>query len=980
MKKLLFKISVLPLFALWCNTVSAQQTHTGEHTKDKNYTVLAQDSTWKSNKDSGVVNLALTQLYRTLYINGVNSRSNNIVVDRSTLIDPFGYTPAMWSIVDQAGVTSGPPIPMGAVKHLSLLGNPFDVQFGNFTGSNIILETRKGSNTVSGSVYGLGRFGAIAGNDRIGAQGKMPSQFHNYTAGISLGFPILKDKVYFYTSEEFVNERVPVQQVAGSNPVKDVLSLDDAQKIRNFTMQKYGWDPGTFDQYNASVKSGKFFNRIDWLINAKNELSIRNATTISKGTNFQRDQQFFRFGSFAYEQKNTISQTTLELKSILNPSVTNSFTAGYTYFSQLRNPLSNPSLPQIQIGGRTPGTAIFLGTDRDAAIFKQKTNIYEINDKLTYRIAKHEFGFGVYATMHHVASAYVNSWNGRLEYLSIEDYTNGIPYQVRGNYNYIDNSRDYILSHPDAKFNMGQAALYASDKIQLSNKLEMTFGLRADYTHLFDRPSTSDRVKNAYTDPYFNNTFNYTPLSRIDNHFLRYFQLSPRIGFVWDANGNQRLVLRGGVGLFSGRLPLAWLANAYTNNGDRYGNFDQKYSSGTFVSDPVIPGQNGISDFIAKNKVDIHDKSAGRSEVNVVDNNFKLPKAVKLNLQLDYTTTDQYFFSIQAQYSKAIREVVFKNINFVDNPTYFGNDKDHQQPIFSNAVDPRLNNVFEMSTINKGYQYSLTGLTSHNFASGFNYLVAYTYGKNKNIADYPGNSMENVWQSNPLSNPNNPEIGYSNLDIRHRIFGNIGYQKQWDARWKSNFGLQVRSQSGVPFTYGFLINGIQGTEQTVSLAYIPNKEEAIRFFQDVTQNGATIISASQQAAQFNSYIDGNKYLQSRRGKYTERNGARTPWSTQVDFHFAQEFHFSKTNKEQYVSVVIDIFNLTNLLNKDWGKVYYAPGAFNGTASVGLLPGLVPSAQNPGNYPVYKFNNPTTPYTIDYLRSRVQGQIGVQYNF
>ena len=154
--------------------------------------------------------------------------------------------------------------------------------------------------------------------------------------------------------------------------------------------------------------------------------------------------------------------------------------------------------------------------------------------------------------------------------------------------------------------------------------------------------------------------------------------------------------------------------------------------------------------------------------------------------------------------------------------------------------------------------------------------------------------------------------------------------------------------------------------------------EKINFFQDYTNGNGQVITAASQANAFDNYINSNKYLSSRRGDFTERNTGRTPWNNQADFHFAQEYHFSKSGK-QYLTFSADIINLTNLLNKNWGISYFSPNTFNSTASIGLTPAF-PARQNPGNYPVYQFQDPGKSYSVDYFNSRYQVQLGARYTF
>lgn len=303
------------------------------------------------------------------------------------------------------------------------------------------------------------------------------------------------------------------------------------------------------------------------------------------------------------------------------------------------------------------------------------------------------------------------------------------------------------------------------------------------------------------------------------------------------------------------------------------------------------------------------------------------------------------------------------------------------QPVYaSGSVNPQFANAYEMSNTTQGYRYSVTATVNRKFRNGVAFSVAYTYGMARDISNGVRNSMESNWQLNQALNPNDPGLAYSNFDIRHRIISNISYRHSFHEGWLTTVALFFSTQSGSPFTYGFVNYSAQNTPQQVSLAYIPFTSEAVNFFQGYTDVSGNFVTAAQQAAAFNNFIDRDSYLRTRRGTYTERNMGRTPWNTQLDMHIAQDFGLSfKGRKAAHVlTLSLDILNLTNLLNKSWGWIYFSPNTYNSTASVGLAP-YVPARSSQG-YPLYTFTDPGKPYAVDYWSSRWQMQAGVRYSF
>ena len=913
---------------------------------------------------------------------GTNFRYNNVTVDGAVNNDAIGFSPSLGGQTGTSGMagssTRTNPISIDAIQDMQVYLAPYDVKIGNFTGGSVNAVTRSGTNKIEGSVYGYGRNAMLTGKDRVGGLGKMDHDFYDYQSGFRIGFPIIKDKLFFFSNEEITRRQDPTQLYVGIVETAHILSEDDVKSIATAVGSRYGdvFDAGTAGKYTNWSKSTKFFNRIDWNINDQHQLAIRNNTIFSSASHMDRDQQDFRFSSMAFKQTNNQSSTVAELKSRFSNNLSGNAVLGFTLVNDRRDPLSDPTLPQVQIQGRTPGSTIYLGTDREASIFDMQQRTWELTANLNWNLGRHKLLFGTHNELYRIRYGFVNAWNGRVDYNSIDDFLNNNPYRVRGSYNYKNNTRDYILDNPAADFGINMYSFYVQDEIRVSDNFRITPGLRADFTHLPDMPVLSDKVRHIQSDPYFGTTYNYTPLSRISNDFLNRVQLSPRVGFRWEVLEDKSLVLRGGAGLFTGRIPFAWLAYAYYNTGDSYGAFDQRADQKPFApgSDAIKPSPNGLADFIAANGAVVNDPKSGKTQVDLVDNGFTLPQVLRGSLGIDYETADNWKFAFEGMYTKNISDVLFQQLNVHDNPLYFGFDAYKQQPVYKGAVDDRFSNIYLLSNTDQGYRYSITGTIGKRMKN-FSGTASYTYGESKDLSNGVRNSMESNWQLNQSLIPNNPKLAYSNFDIRHRIVSSISYDQNWRTAGKTNITLFFSAQSGSPFTYGIVNNSIQGLPQQVSLVYVPNPEEAIRYFKDIPSGNTAV----QQAEAFNKYIDGNAYLSSRRGDFTERNMGRTPWNVQADLRIAHDVPVNN-KKGQFITISADVVNVTNLLYKKWGVQYFSPNTFNSTSSVGLTPSLFPPQQNDGSWPVFTFNKPGETYSIDYFNSRAQVQLGVRYTF
>ncbi|MCF0056032.1 TonB-dependent receptor [Dyadobacter sp. CY356] len=911
---------------------------------------------------------------------GTNFRYNNVTVDGAVNNDAIGFSPSLGGSTGSTGQpgssTRTNPISLDAIQDIQIAVAPFDVRLGNFLGGSVNAVTRSGTNDLTGSVYGFGRNSALVTkwNGASDAKEKLPSTFHEYQTGVRVGLPLIKDKLFFFTNEEITNRQDPVQFQAGtaSSLIKDVAV---AQQISDYVKTNYGLDAGSFGDYSINSKSTKFFNRIDWNINAKHQLSIRNNTVFSEATNLERDSQNFRFGSIDYKQHNNQTSTVAELKSQFGGHSSNSLIVGYSSIHDYRNTLSNVrTFPQVEIGYN--GGTIFLGNDREASVFNLKQKTFELTDNFTFYVGKNTFTVGTHNEFYNINYGFVNSPNGRISYSNLNQFlgigtpnNQSLPNRVRGSYPFADptNNLDNQFDNPYAQFKVNLLSAYIQDDIQLTDNFKITPGIRLDYSGLPTKPTLSPLVTNAAQDPGYGGTYSYTPLKDINNKYLNNVQVSPRLGFKLDIKGDKSIILRGGTGLFTGRIPFAWLGYAFYNNGVGYGAYDfnnNATAATKLVGDPLVPN-GGV--LINNNPVN---GGVKRTQVDLIDNNFKMPQMFRSNLAVDYTLAG-YKFTVEALYTKVIQDLKFQQVNTKDAVRYYSYDTDHQQPIYvatngsagAQRIDNNFANAYMLSNTKQGYRYSLTGQIQKNFSTGFGFSAAYTYGKSYDITNGIRNSMESNWQLNQSLNPNNPKLAYSNFDVRSRIVGTVNYRHIWNPKNATTVSLFYSFQSGTPFSWGYVNTTIDGTGQANSLAYIPK---------DLAE-AQKLLPTGTQAADFMAFVDSKSYLKGQKGNFTERNGGRTPWNNTMDLRFMHEF---KIKGRKSIQVTYDILNFLNLVDKKLGYSYFSPNTFNSTASIGLTRATNPTTGDP----TFTWTKPGAPYSIDPLGSRCQMQLGARYSF
>ena len=526
----------------------------------------------------------------------------------------------------------------------------------------------------------------------------------------------------------------------------------------------------------------------------------------------------------------------------------------------------------------------------------------------------------------------------------------------------------------------------------MSRKFKVSPGIRLDYSFVGDQPpldpavtATADYVSN---DP----TYSHTSWSQFSNKWLGKATISPRIGFNYDIKGNQSLVLRGGTGIFTGRMPFAWLGYAYTLSGVNFGTIDYRPASGTTV--PLAINPQNLQDTVGKYG---GTSASATHEVDLIDNNFKLPSIWRSNLAMDIRFGKGYKLTLDAMYTKTLYDVKFQQINVKDTTAYFTSGPTQTPVYIGGKVNSAFSNVYLLSNTKEGYRYNLTAQLSKttsnikvgNHSMNLNWMAAYTYGMSKDLSNGIRNSFQSNYEVNPAITPGNPQLSYSNFDLRHRIVGTVALGMNWNNYNTTTLSVFYSGQSGSPYTFIYSSSPNPfGNSSNANLAYIPKAGEQLNFadIKDAV-TGAVTYTAAQQQQDFNNFVNNDKYLSERRGQYTQRNGQRTPWNHELDLKLMHEFKFKGENNQHTLQLSVDIFNVLNLLNNDWGHIAFVTNVNN--YDVNLLAfandaaGHKPGAPSTGYVPTFNYVKPASTgnyYTIDPINSRWQAQLGIKYTF
>ena len=337
---------------------------------------------------------------------------------------------------------------------------------------------------------------------------------------------------------------------------------------------------------------------------------------------------------------------------------------------------------------------------------------------------------------------------------------------------------------------------------------------------------------------------------------------------------------------------------------------------------------------------------------------------------MEYSIKSQLKFGIEATYTQVINGLLFRSINRAPNFGHY--DGADSRLYFQDAskINPLFTNVFELTNTHKGYRYNITGnatFTKNNLFSS----LAYTYGVSKDVSSTVRSSPAANFEWNQAIFGNDPELSYSNYDLRHKIILINAIKIPLGKRNLLSISGIYNGRSGSPFSFVYQGDINSDGSSRNDLVYVPKDRSEIALV-DISANGS-IITAEQQWQQLDQYITNNSYLNERRGSYAQRNGAKTPWNHQFDLKIELSKDLLSRNR---ITISADIFNVLNLVNRHWGELVFVPNVVNSSVSVLKFEGVQ------DNIPQYSFNIPVDqkPWLVDAFNSRWRMQLGVKYDF
>lgn len=911
---------------------------------------------------------------------GRDGRYNNITIDGANFNNNFGLSSKALPGGDAQ------PISLDAIEEISVNVAPFDIRQSNFTGANVNAVTRSGDNTWKGSVYGYYRDKSFNGSHVEDQKLTLTDQStSNY--GLRFGGPIIKNKLFIFANAEKEKSSFPgiswkpsIDGVGNPDQFISRTSESDLETMKNFLKETYGYDAGTYKDFgNFASDNYKILAKIDWNINKHHRFTTRynyvhstndqqvNATSApgTRSTFGRIGEKSMAFSNANYGLLNTVGSITAELNSLWAKSA-NKFLFTYTKIRDTRNSNSSdfPFVDIYKDGDPYMCFGYELFTKDNDVI----NNVMTFTDNLNYYLGKHTLTIGASYDHLYFGNSYKRYGTSYYRYASMEDFMNGAAPTTFGLTYPYGNGDGY------AKLSFGYGSLYGQDEYRVTDHLKVTGGLR------FELPMYKDDLEgnNAISALQFQNLDGDPLTIDVGSWPKSKVTVSPRLGFNWDVKGDKSVQLRGGTGVFTGRLPFVWFTNQPTNSGVLQNTVEitkaYQLSALTFNPDPFY--HLSIDSLFSATP-----SSKAPGSIAVVDKNFKMPQVWRNNLAADFQLPwYNMVLTIEGIYTKDINGVIQYNANLKDTDTAFvGPDT---RPRYLNAkINSSISTAMVLTNSKKdGFAYSITAQLTKPFSEGLSGFIAYTYTGAKDLTSNPGSAAASAWSSNPaVMSQNDPGLSYSQFAVPSRVVGSLSYYKEYLHHLGTTVSVYFSGSSMGRLDYIYS-NDMNGDGNAADLMYIPKDETEIHFVDIKNADGTVKFSADDQQTAFWKFVEQDDYLSKHKGEYAERYGVVMPWLNRWDVKILQDIYTRFGDTKHTLQISLDLLNIGNLLNSNWGVL---KKQVLGSYDIALLK-YVKADQN--GVPTFQMNYsgtalPTSTYVPVLSTTSTWGaQVGIRYTF
>ena len=917
---------------------------------------------------------------------GTDGRTANFTVDGANFNNNFGLSSALPG--------GGNPISIEAIEELQVVIAPYDVRQTNFIGGGVNAITKSGTNTFKATAYSFHRNENFRGDAVKGLQIQgARDKDRNTTYGFTLGGPIIKNKLFFFVNAEMAEVPTIVNRwkpsVDGREDPDNYISRtteSDMKKVSEFVKSKYGYDTGSYTSFPADESNKKLLARLDWNITNKHRLALRynytknlawrspNASSMDGGTRMSEarmSKASMAFANSMYSQDNLVHSFSFDLNSRLSDNMSNQFLATFSKLDDMRGSPSSP-FPFIDIL-KDNQAYMSLGYELFTWNNGVHNDVLNIKDELTYYLGNHKIVGGVAYEYKMADNAYMRNGTGYYRYSSLDDFLNGgVPEVVSLTYGY-----DGELN-PAARVRTNKIGAYIQDDWSINEAFKLSYGLRFDGLFF----NNADLMTNkAIYDLDYNgrhiDTGKWPSASLI---------FSPRVGFVWDTLGDNSLKLRGGMGLFSGNLPLVFFTNMPTNGGmvqyqaqiNASEAAKRGFSMDTFAGGLITDGDGKASASALYEKLaglgyptTISPEDGARpSTIAAVDPSFKMPQVWKTSLALDYSLPTLFPSSITVEgiFNKTINGVTisdwsipsvggFARFNGVDN-----------RPIYPDGYRTGTA-AFVLDNTSRGYGWSTNITYNAQPTDRISVMAAYTHNVAKDVTGMPGSNAESAFTYVPtVEGPNNIKLHNSQYNTPDRLVASLTIHDKSNNHYSF---IYEGWRGGANYSY-MTTNDINGDGYNYDAIYVPTDAEVA--------NGDFRFVSKDDETRFMDYVHNDSYLKNRQGKYAEPYSVYSPWVHRIDFSYKHDFVVKAGKDTHKLQLSFDIKNLMNLFNNSWGVAKYLNPEIGSEARILKYEGVDAEGFATFSTPA-SIHGDTKTFTSSYSIGQAwYGSIGIKYIF
>ena len=848
----------------------------------------------------------------SITVMGAHERFNDFSVDGVSFNDPFGLN-------DNGFGSMRNPISMEFVDQISVDITPYDVSRGNTTGGSIATVTKSGSNEFHGSVFFIER-----DEDDVGDLfGQDFAKFSEETKGFTFSGPIVEDKLFFFVGYEEFESGLPALYGAADSdaPIKaDVATEADIAEIARISKDRYGFDPGQFSLFTAPETGEKTILKLNANIN-----DIHRAVFL-----YQKDEDSLPAGGYNRFSKNwvyyapEIERNSITLYSDWNDRLSTKIR--YSTYDYLSDPSSpGGTFPEmfIEVSDGRASDFIRLGGERYRAANKVDTQSDYLSFKVTYDMGNHVISAGLDYEETSFYNLFMARYNGEVAFDSIADFEAGEYSYLRA---HVPQGGILDVDPVAAVFDLEKTTLYVGDKIYMGD-LTLNVGLRYDQVETPDAPRENPRFvqRNGFSNS-----------QRFDMKVLQ-----PRIGFNYDASeslfGNiDRVIsaeIRGGYGLFMGRIPNVWYGNAYSRSG---GASDYWSSSGYAWDDRLRSYQRqpghptgtigripaGDPTFFWINSPDsayMIPTSPYYNDAQTLDPDFEAPSSWRGNIALDITTERGYELTLEYNKDSTHKGVFYKELG-LELEGYLADGRGH----YSHGPGD-----YFMTNTDLGGAEAWSFSIKKSYDNGLSYFASWASVDAEDVYALTSSQAESSYGYTQRWDGENVPAARSSFMTSRKIIAGLEYRKNFFGDNETRISMIYLRKSGEPYSITFDESRYKPTigcgtptasrcyskfYDDYTLAYIPSGVDD----PNVVWQGFGSVTAAQTAIDVMNHVN-NGPLAQYKGTYAPRNAFTNPGYSRLDLRITQELPGPMDNHK--FIFYLDILNVLNLLDEDEGHVY-----------------------------------------------------------